>query len=349
MVPPEAPLAVAVGDPAGVGPMVAATAAVALAPSERIALFGDATRLASLVRASAGDATVAPREVDASARLSHLPVGEVGCVSVSQWDTAVVARHAPTPEGGRHQLRALDAAIAAVRAGHARALVTGPTSKEAVVQAGVPFVGQTEHLARSVGLADDAVTMMFLGPRLRVALVTTHLAVRDVPPALTPERVARTARHLGEALLRLADRGAPPPRLVVTGLNPHAGEHGLFGDEEARAIAPGIARARAEAPFSTGAATLEGPVPAEAAFRGAASGRWDGVVTMMHDQATIPSKVLDWGNAVNVTWGLPFVRTSVDHGVAYDAAAQGHAEHDGMLAALQMAVALTRSGRRGGG
>jgi 4-hydroxy-L-threonine phosphate dehydrogenase PdxA len=180
--------------------------------------------------------------------------------------------------------------------------------------------------------------MMFLGPRLNVALVTTHLAVADVPSAITERRVARAIRHLGAALVRL---GTPAgSRVVVTGLNPHAGEDGLFGDDEPRAIAPAIVVVRREPPFSDGALVLEGPTPAEAAFRFAADARVAGVVTMMHDQATIASKLLDWGHAVNVTWGLPFVRTSVDHGVGYEAARTGAIEATGMIAAAELALRL---------
>jgi 4-hydroxythreonine-4-phosphate dehydrogenase len=228
------------------------------------------------------------------------------------------------------QLAALDAATDRVTAGEAPALVTGPTSKEAVARGGTPFTGQTEHLAARAGLERDAVTMLFLGPRLRVGLVTTHLAVRAAVDAITPSRVARTVRHLGEALLCLeVDR----PVIGVTGLNPHAGEGGLFGEEEGRAIVPALAAAPE-------GVRLEGPLGAETAFRWAADGTLDGVVTMLHDQATIASKLLDWGAAVNVTWGLPFVRASVDHGVAYDAAAAEKADAAGMEAALAMASAL---------
>jgi 4-hydroxythreonine-4-phosphate dehydrogenase len=222
--------------------------------------------------------------------------------------------------------------------------VTGPVNKAAITRGGTAkeeFVGQTEHLARRAGLPDDAVTMMFLGPRLNVALVTTHLAVRDVPDAITEARVARAIRHLADALVRLSPpRGA---RVVVTGLNPHAGEDGMFGDDEPRAITPAIVRVRADAVFASGALVLDGPTPAEAAFRFAADARVLGVVTMMHDQATIASKLLDWGHAVNVTWGLPFVRTSVDHGVGYEAARTGTIESTGMIAAAELALKLVGS------
>lgn len=335
-------LAIAPGDPAGIGPEVAVRAALARRAGDALVVFGDADRLDAIARASL------PR-VDAGGAL-ELDEGSVAVAHVSSWSDAMITAHAPTAAGGRAQLAALDAAALAVREGRARALVTGPTSKEAIVLSGVPFVGQTEHLAATCGLEPDAVTMMFLGPRLRVALVTTHLAVRDVPPAITEARVGRTIRHLAEAIARLADAlppGAEPPwsrplRVVVAGLNPHAGESGLFGDEEQRVVAPAIAAARRFEPIATGRVEIHGPRPAEAALREAADGAWDGVVAMMHDQATIASKLLDWGRAVNVTWGLPFLRTSVDHGVAYDAAARGGGSAEGMEAAIALAQALTQ-------
>ncbi|MFW5921415.1 MAG: PdxA family dehydrogenase [Polyangiales bacterium] len=333
------PLAVSVGDPGGIGPRVAMRACARAVGDDRVLVFGDADHLQRLLeQAGAGDRGVRLEPTDSDAP----PAGHVGLVHLGSWEREATERHAPTPSGGRAQLASLDAAIGAVTQGRARALVTGPTSKRAIAAAGTPFVGQTEHLARAAGLGDDDVTMMFLGPRLRVALVTTHLSVRALPDAITAARVERTIRHLAEVLLALGI-SRRPLRVVVTGLNPHAGEGGLFGDEEPRAIAPGIERARASAHVAAGRVELEGPRPAEAAFRAAAAGDVDGVVAMMHDQATIASKLLDWGSAVNVTWGLPFVRTSVDHGVAYDAAARGEASAEGMEAALRMARRLTGS------
>jgi 4-hydroxythreonine-4-phosphate dehydrogenase len=317
-------LAVSTGDPAGVGPTVSVRAAITIArEGQRVLLFGDRVQLDSLLR----------REGGALLRGSTIAIEDTGRVPADAIDA-----HAPDPACGRAQLNALDAATHAVREGRAHALVTAPISKEAVSLAGVEFVGHTEHLARCAGLPDDAVTMLFLGPRLRVGLVTTHLPVREVPAALTEARVLRTILHLGEALVRIGrPKGA---RLAVASLNPHAGEGGLFGDEERRVIAPALARAASCEPFASGRIVLAGIVPAETAFRRAAQGALDGVVAMMHDQATIPSKLLDWGAAVNVTWGLPFVRTSVDHGVAYDAAARGEGDPEGMLAAMRLARTL---------
>ncbi|MCB9603490.1 MAG: 4-hydroxythreonine-4-phosphate dehydrogenase PdxA [Sandaracinus sp.] len=315
------PLAVSLGDPAGVGPQVGVSAIAALRETDAFVVFGDGPRLARAF-AAAG----VPLRTEARVR------GDVSVIDVARWSDATIAARAPTPEGGRDQLVALDAAIDVVTRGEARALVTGPVSKAAITSSGVDFVGHTERLAQRAGLDDDGVTMLFLGPRLRVGLVTTHLSVRDAAAAVTEARVHRTIAHVVAACHAL---GLPRPKVEVTGVNPHAGEGGLFGDEESRAVAPAI---RASASL---VAELLGPMPAEASFRRAAAGTCDAVVTMLHDQATIASKLLDWGEAVNVTWGLPYVRTSVDHGVAYDAAAAGSADDDGMRAAVTMATRLS--------
>jgi len=326
----HAPLALSVGDPAGVGPEIALRAAARF-PQERFAVYGDAD---ALERMAARLSVAAARAADATAALEP----GIALIDTGRCPEVAIRAHAPSAEVGRAQVAALDHAARDVEGGVARALVTGPTSKEAVSAAGVDFRGQTEHLARAASLSDDAVTMLFLGERLRTGLVTTHHAIREVPALITLARVQRTITHLAEALLALGD---DDPELVVAGLNPHAGEGGLFGDEESRVVAPGIAAARGEPPFSEGRARVTGPVGAESAFRWAAGGRVAGVVAMLHDQATIAAKLVDWGTSVNVTWGLPFVRTSVDHGVAYDAARRGDVDADGMVAAIRMAQRLS--------
>ena len=300
-------------------------------------LFGDAKQLAILARAEG--ATIACVQLEQLAGL-RAEAGQVRVYDTGAVASAILASHGPSPESGEAQLRSLELAASAVRSGHARALVTGPTSKAAIVSAGHAFVGQTEFLAALDGRASDEVTMLFLGPTLRVALVTTHLSIANVPSAITSARVMRSVRHLAEALLRLAPERAAAT-ILVTGLNPHAGEAGLFGSEENDVITPALTLLAQEEPFRS-RIKLSPALPAEAVFRAAQRGAADGVVAMFHDQATIASKLLDWGSAVNTTWGLSFLRTSVDHGVAYDAAAQGSAEHDGMLAALDLARELTR-------
>ncbi|HEX6243583.1 MAG TPA: 4-hydroxythreonine-4-phosphate dehydrogenase PdxA [Polyangiales bacterium] len=339
---PAGPVALAVGDPCGVGPLVSVRAALLRTADAPIVLFGDLAQLRALaetegaqVRAVAVDELHAVRSV-----AGCLHVCDTGAVP-----EAVLALHAPQARAGEAQLVTLRTAASAARAGQARALVTGPTSKAAIVSAGHAFVGQTEFLAALDAKADDAVTMLFLGPKLCVALVTTHLALSAVPGEISALRVQRSVRHLTSALQRA--RPGRALRVAVSGLNPHAGEAGLFGPEELRVIAPALAELGLSPPFASGAVQLSGPVPAEAVFRAAQRGDVDGVVAMFHDQATIASKLLDWGAAVNTTWGLSFLRTSVDHGVAYDAAAQGTAEHAGMLAALDLALRLTAGDARG--
>lgn len=331
-----APLAISTGDPAGVGPVVTAAALAQCLGRDRALVYGDA---AWMERAFQRYDFEAFRRVETSDAKSLAP-GEVGLVQVADWPLAMVQARAPTIDGGGVQRDALEAACDAAIEGTARAIVTGPVSKEAVSLSGVSFRGQTEHLARRAGVNVENVTMMFLGPRLKVALVATHWAIKRVPSTVTRAHIDRTVRHLTAALQRwLPD--TKPLRIEVTGLNPHAGEGGLLGTEEETIIGPTLEDLRDEELYAGGDVELIGPTPAEAAFRYAADGRSHGVVAMFHDQATIPSKLLDWGEAVNTTWGLPFVRTSVDHGVAYDAAASGTASESGMVAAIRAAQRLT--------
>ncbi len=331
------PLVISVGDPAGVGPDIAVRAVADRLAEDAYLLVGDAPRLQGAWAKVTGGSV--PLEVMAQEHISKMRKGEARVVDVGPAPDGCVAAHAPSVEGGSWQLRALTSAADLVAQGAGRALVTGPVSKEAISLSGVVFTGQTEFLAERAGLARDAVTMLFLGPRLKVGLVTTHLAVADVSSGISPERVTRSIRHVIEAKRQLA-RTSSKVTICVTGLNPHAGEGGLLGGEELRVIGPTLAALRYSLAESDPDVCLVGPTPAESAFRQAAAGDIDAVVAMYHDQATIASKLLDFGEAVNVTWGLPFVRTSVDHGVAYDAAARGDASHSGMEAALRMAGEL---------
>jgi 4-hydroxythreonine-4-phosphate dehydrogenase len=226
-------------------------------------------------------------------------------------------------------LEYVDAALDAVLAGAARGLCTAPLSKERVAALRPEFVGHTEHLAQRTGAR---VAMMMAGPRLRVVLATNHLALREVPQKLTREQIAfvtiLAARELRERW------GLERPRLAVLGLNPHAGDGGIFGDEEARLIAPAIEDARAAGVLVTG------PHPADGFFPQAARGACDAVVALYHDQGLIPTKLLDFRDTVNVTLGLPFPRTSPDHGTADDIAWKGIADAEPMVRALQLAARL---------
>jgi 4-hydroxythreonine-4-phosphate dehydrogenase len=325
-------LAVSIGCPSGIGPEVSVAAAAEFSsrhPEHRVVLFGDRGAI---------EAAAAVRCVDLGAQPG------VSIVAVS--DLAEVHRRPGRPSalGGTSQLAAIDQALDAVLAGRADALVTGPVSKHTISMSGVRFLGHTEHLAERTGTR--SVVMCFVGPGLRTALATTHLPLKDVPAAITPTVIATALGITARALWR--DFSVESPRIAVCGLNPHAGEGGLLGDEETRAIAPGIESARA---VLDGLATIVGPLPAESAFRQAKDDRtYDAVLAMFHDQATIASKLVDFGDAVNVTLGLPVVRTSVDHGTAYDIAFTGRADPRGMFSALGMACDIAHSrALRGGG
>ena len=218
------PLAISAGDPAGVGPAVTAAALARCLGSDRALVFGDAGWMERAFRRYGVESLKRIETADAK---SLIP-GEVGLVHVAAWPITMVEARAPTMDGGVVQRQALEAACDAVLSGAARAIVTGPVSKEAVSLSGVSFQGQTEHLARQAGVNVENVTMMFLGPRLKVALVGTHWPIKRVPSTVTREHIERTVRHLTDALSRWNPE-AKPLRIEVTGLNPHAGEGGLLG------------------------------------------------------------------------------------------------------------------------
>ncbi|MDX2478906.1 MAG: 4-hydroxythreonine-4-phosphate dehydrogenase PdxA [Desulfuromusa sp.] len=209
----------------------------------------------------------------------------------------------------------------------AAGIVTCPINKAAINAAGYHFPGHTELLAERCGV--EKVVMMLAGEQLRVCLVTTHLAYRDVPARLSHEEILQTIRITAKALRQ--QFGIQQPRLAVLALNPHASENGLFGDEEQRIIAPAITAAQAEG------ISADGPHSADTLFHFAVKGAYDAVICMYHDQGLIPLKLLHFDDAVNVTLGLPIVRTSVDHGTAYDLAGTGTANTASLVAALKMA------------
>ena len=332
-------LAVSVGCPCGVGPEVSVVAA-AEERKARVLLVGDARAIAV---AAEGRRVPAKRlvQVDDPTKAWTL---ERSAIAVWQPTRPLAARDLafgrPTARSGGAQLAWVDAACDLVSAGDADAMVTGPVSKEAIARSNAPganeFLGHTEHLQRRLRARE--VVMAFWAPALVTALATTHLPLARVSRAVTPAMVARASYWLAWLLSRLLAR---PPRVAVAALNPHAGEGGLLGSEERTRIAPGIAAARRRLATSRIDATLDGPVPAESAFRLALARRWDGVVAMYHDQATIPMKLAEFGEAVNVSLALPIVRTSVDHGTAYDRAGTFTADEKGMRAAMRLARSLT--------
>lgn len=281
-------IAVTVGDPAGIGPEIAAAAAVdsRLRDLCEIALYGP-------------------------------PAG-------SPFEPG-----RPTAASGRAAYEAIVAAVGDVMAGRADALATAPISKEAFALAGLPWRGHTELLAHLTGAS--SVAMLFHSEALRVVLATIHVPLAEVPRLLTRERLEGVIRLTTRELPRF---GYPAPRLAVAGLNPHAGEAGLLGREETEVIVPAIDACRADG------LDVRGPFPADTLFVRAARGEFDAVVACYHDQGLIPIKLLAFGRAVNVTIGLPIVRTSVDHGTAYDIAGRGAADHGSLVEAIALAARL---------
>ncbi len=323
---------VSTGCAAGIGPEVSLVAATRL-PEARVVLVGD---VGTLLEAAALSRIAEQRLVPFDGSVPGK--GRIALVQAGPPLTPSDRRAGkPSRAAGAAQLQAIDAAYRLVKKHPGSALATGPVSKAAIASSGAPgaqrFTGHTEWLQR----LDRAKTsvMCFYAPGFSTSLVTTHVPLAKVPSLLTKADVAEATVWLARLLGKV---GKKNPRVVVASLNPHAGENELFGREEARAIAPGIALAKRRMK----GARITGPVGAETAYRHAQAGRYDGVVAMYHDQATIPMKLVAFGDAVNVTMGLSIPRTSVDHGTAYDIAWSGKADPRGMIAAIELAAKLAR-------
>ncbi|HKP11514.1 MAG TPA: 4-hydroxythreonine-4-phosphate dehydrogenase PdxA [Blastocatellia bacterium] len=332
---PDKPrVGISIGDPAGIGPEIALKAAAdARARAAcRPVLIGSARELrrqashfglscdypalteSAVARGALGAASSAPLICDTG--------GEGAAV---EWGRLSAA-------AGRAAIEAIETGVRLTLGRHLDALATAPINKEALKLTGSPFPGHTEMLAALTGSRE--VLMCFFAGNLRVFLLTIHVSLADAIRAITRERV--------EAALRLADRelrrlGIPRPRIAVAGLNPHAGEHGLFGVEEAREIAPAIQACRNQYDIEA-----SGPFPADTLFVRAARGEFDAVAACYHDQGLIAVKCLAFGEAVNVTLGLPIIRTSVDHGTAFDIAGRGVADHQSLVEAITLAARLAK-------
>ena len=335
-------LGITMGDPAGIGPEIAAKA---LALSEvqeksRPLVIGDARVMAGAARLAHLGQTVRPlaRVSDAS----FAPDG-IEVLDLQNADPAAFSVGRVSAVCGRAAYEYIERGVRLCQERAIAGIVTAPVNKEALAAAGVRHSGHTEILAE---LTDTkAYAMLLMGRELRVIHVTTHVALRRVPELVTRERVARTIR-LGHQAMR--DLGMARPRIAVCGLNPHAGESGLFGDEEQVAIAPAIADARGEGIDATG------PYPADTLMSRAAGGEFDCVVAMFHDQGHTPVKTLGFRydeskktwtglSGVNVTVGLPILRVSVDHGTAFDRAGRGTANPESMVEAILVAADMARS------
>ena len=236
---------------------------------------------------------------------------------------------APDADGARLALASLEQAAALAVAGRAGGLVTGPIAKAWLAEVGFAFPGQTEFVADACGAAAEDAVMLLAGPSLRTVPITVHCALSEVPDRLSAKLICRRARIVAEGMRR--DFGIAAPRLAIAALNPHAGEDGRMGDEEQRIIAPAIEALRSEG------IDASGPHPADSLFAPRARATYDVAIAMYHDQALIPLKALDFDQGVNVTLGLPIVRTSPDHGTAFDIAGKGIADPGAMIAAIRMA------------
>jgi 4-hydroxythreonine-4-phosphate dehydrogenase len=322
-------IAISLGDPSGIGAEVTAAALRSLGREVVPLVYGDARlfswELDTLSLPVIGPGDPLPRRGGARIVVTRLTAGDV-------------RPGKPTAAGGAAQLAFLEAAFDAVQRGEAAALCTAPVSKAQVARALPGFVGHTEWLEARCGVRRSV--MMLAGEALKIALVTNHVAFAGLRRAITAERIVETLRITHRALK--SDLGIARPRLALAALNPHAGDGGTFGDEEARLLVPALRRARALGAPATG------PFPADSVFFRAALGEFDAVVALYHDQGLIPVKLLDAVQrdpAVNVTLGLPIVRTSPDHGVAYDIAGKGKANAASMVAALRLAARMVRRRR----
>ena len=318
-----APLAISLGDPAGIGPEV-----VAKCWDHRSAFnlpvfvaVGDGRSLAAVWDGpivTIDDPRDANSAFDVGLPLLHIPSG------------AADIPGRPSVAGAHCSLDSLELAVGLARSGSASAVVTGPVSKQQLYAIGFSHPGQTEFVAERCGIASENVAMMLAGPTLRTVPVTTHVPLGQVAERLTPALIEARGRAVMRGLQR--NFGLAEPRLAVAGLNPHAGEGGSLGREEIELIQPAIDALRAEG------WEVAGPLPADTMFHEAARSRYDAALCMYHDQALIPLKALHFEEGVNVTLGLPIIRTAPDHGTAFDIAGEDRADPRAMAAAIRMAA-----------
>jgi 4-hydroxythreonine-4-phosphate dehydrogenase len=332
------PLALTCGDPAGIGPDITLTTWAARQTSAvpPFYVLTDPTMLASRARRLGFKVAVrecAPEEA-AHVFRDALPVVPLQAKLEDRPGS-------PAAENAAGIIEAIDRAVSDVAAGRAAAIVTCPIAKAVLYGAGFRFPGHTEYLAH---LAEQIIgrptkpVMMLAGPELRAVPVTIHIALSAVPGTLTSDLIVETARITASDLR--SRFGIAAPRLAVAGLNPHAGESGAMGWEDEQVIRPAVQRLEAEG------IAASGPLPADTMFHARARAGYDAAICMYHDQALIPAKALAFDETVNVTLGLPFIRTSPDHGTAFDIAGSGKARPDSLLAALRLARKLADSANR---
>ncbi len=328
------PLALTMGEPAGIGGEITLAAWKNRDGLPPFFVIDDAGRLAALARHLGWDLPIAVLDDPAEA-----PALFASALPVLHRPLAAPCRPGRLdPANGPAVMAAIEEAVRLTGTGQAGAVVTNPIHKKALYDAGFRFPGHTEFLAALAGV--DRVVMMLASPQLRVVPVTIHVALRQAIADLRAVDIVETARITARALTR--DFAIAAPRLAITGLNPHAGEGGAMGREDLEIVAPAVAALRAEG------IDARGPLPADTLFHARARESYDAALCMYHDQALIPIKTLDFDGGVNVTLGLPFVRTSPDHGTALDLAGRGQARPDSLMAALRLAASMAAARRETG-
>jgi len=330
-------ITITMGDPAGIGPEVILKALLRDDVYQvcRPIVLGDINVL-RMVSKEIGPFSFhtikTPSEVTGSR-------GLVDIISISNLKKSLFIPGQPTINGGKAMVDYIKKAVDLIKDGQVSAMVTCPISKELMHSAGYRFDGHTELLAKLTNTKDYG--MMLAGERLRVSLATIHCALREVPQRLNKGLILKTIRLTYRALEE--DFAIKRPHVAVAGLNPHAGEAGLFGLEDKEIIQPAVDEAKNDGLL------VDGPFPADTIFYHAINGKFDAVVAMYHDQGLIPVKLLNFSDSVNITLGLPIVRTSVDHGTAYDIAGKGVADPSSLIAAIRMAVKIASARRKAQG
>ena len=327
-------IAVTMGDPCGIGPEIIARAVAdsGVRAACRPIVIGDCGAMERAISITGSNLTVKPLAGDDWPELHD--VGTIPVLQTGQLSGRDMVYGQPTRATGEAVYRYITAAASLCTSGRVSAMATAPISKEVLNRAGYHYPGHTELLAELTGTADFV--MMLAGDRLRVTLVTIHEALSAVPSLLTVEKVLTTIRITHSGVSRYFK---PEPRIAVLALNPHCGEGGLFGNEESVIIKPAIELAR------NAGIDVHGPLSADTLFHFAAKGEYDAVVCMYHDQGLIPLKLLHFDDGVNITLGLPLIRTSVDHGTAYGIAGRGVASDASMIAAISIAAQMSRFNR----
>jgi 4-hydroxythreonine-4-phosphate dehydrogenase len=318
------------GDPCGVGPEIIVKALQSQPMLQLSSLFviGDAAAMERSIRVCGSKLKI--QEINSPEDARSVDKAHIPLLALSNLSIEDLAYGLPTAAAGDAAFQYICSAARFCLDGRISAMVTAPINKEAMHRAGHDYPGHTELLAELGGV--ENYVMMLAGDILRVSLVTIHEALADVPALVTTEKVLNTIRLTAEGVKLLT--GKIDPKLAVLALNPHCGEGEMFGTDEKRAIIPAIEAARLEQ------INAVGPLSADTLFHFAQQGIYDGVVAMYHDQGLIPLKMLHFDDGVNVTLGLPFIRTSVDHGTAYDLAGSGKASEKSLLAAIKMAVKM---------